>query len=115
MSGQEQEGCQHSGDEVLSAKLRALACVIAEEKGGMTSMWDISSVLVQCSSTLCWRGKKKKQKETTKGLIEIVADEKNKFKVMGIKTQPVACLYCSKYFLCFSFMDTYIHTHTKPG
>lgn len=51
-------------------------------------MWDISSVLVQCSSTLCWRGKKKKKKkerETTKGLIEEVEDEKREFKVMGIK------------------------------
>lgn len=38
----------HSGDEVRSAKLRVLECVIAclLRKGGMTSMWDISSVLV---------------------------------------------------------------------
>lgn len=39
---------KHCGDEARSAKLSVLACVIAclLRKGGMTSMWDISNVLV---------------------------------------------------------------------
>lgn len=48
-----------------------------------------------------------------KGLIEEVEDEEREFKLLGIRTQPVACLYKdSKYFPCFCFTDTHTHTHT---
>lgn len=46
------------------------------------------SGLVQFNTELA-----RKAEEARKGLIEEVKNEEREFKVMGIRTQPIACLY----------------------